>query len=385
MPFARDVFISYDSDDLAWAERLRDGLGTRGLSTFVAARTLVPGPQWETAVLEALNTSKHLVVLWSAKAKDSSWVQKEVAWFQGITDPTGRGSADRFLVQVLLDGADTSAYSSLQAVPDIKVAGLYPGGAAAVGDVVWGHVVDRVAGALQIADGSLPVPVLVVSMTADQLGSVDVDHKPPDIPTMGELLASLGLTKDDLVTSYGASVRDWRPFGSDDSIEEILARLNKAINVVAQKAGRPFRWDYVDGDFWGDGDRVDVAADRLASGPAVIVVDALSLYVELVRSRFLPRLYRSFHNEEALFLVPAPFRLPDSNIELRRLVQKVAPQVFEHSYEPPVLRGTAWARCGATITDERDLKAWVMTSIGPRLRAPTPSAGAAFLGHRPAP
>ena len=334
MPSARDVFISYDSDDLAWAERLRDGLATRGLSSFLARESIVPGTQWEQAIVDALNSSKHLVVLWSAKAKDSSWVIKEMARFEGITNPSGRGSADRFLVQVPLDDTDASAFSSLQVVPDIKEGKLYPGGALAVSDAVWARVVNGVADALQIADGSLPVPVLIVSMTAAQLDAIDVDHKPPDIPTMGALLGSLGLSKTDLAASYGDTVRSWRPFGSDETIEQILARLNQGINQIAVKSGRPFRWDYVDGDFWGDGDRVDVVADRLVDDSAVIVVDALSLYAELVRSR-LPTLDRSFHNEKALFLVPAPFRLPDSNVELRRLIQKVVPPVFRNSIRAP--------------------------------------------------
>jgi hypothetical protein len=59
----------------------------------------------------------------------------------------------------------------------------------------------------------------------------------------------------------------------------------------------------------------------------------------------------------------------------------MAQQVFDHSYEPPVLSGLAYARCGTTITDTRDLKAWVMTGIGPRLRVAKTSGGAQYLSH----
>lgn len=378
--FSRDVFISYDSDDLPWAERMKDGLATRGLTSFVARRDIVAGPGWEVQVVDALNACKHFLVLCSAQSKESSWVLKELNRFQAAIDPTGRGSADRFLVQVLLDEADFSAYSSLQVVPDIKEAGLYAGGAGAVGAVLWDHVVDAVVKAYQVADGSLPVPVLVVSTTAAELAGVDVDHKPPDAPTLRELLTHLGLQRDDLVGCYGDTVRAWRPFGSAATIEEILLTMNQDINGSAARAGRPFRWDYVDGDFWSSGDRVDIAAARLTTGPAVVVVDALSLYVELVRSRFPSRVYRAFDNDEALFLVPAPFPVPPGNLHLRALVQGMARQVFDHSFEPPVLLGP-YARCGATIADERDLKAWVLTGLGPRLRAPAPSGGTPFLGH----
>jgi hypothetical protein len=381
MVFARDVFISYDSDDLAWARRMSDSLATRGLSSFLAPRDIVPGTAWEMALVKALNESKHLVALWSTKAKDSAWVSREMGRFQAIIDPAGQGSADRFIVQVLLDVAD-KAYGSLQVVPDIRAAGLYAAGADAVDGVTWERVADAVADALKAADGSLPVPVLVVSMTAAQLKDIDLDHKPPDAPSLGELLTHLGLHKADLAACYGDTVRSWRPFGSTTSIEAILTELNQEINGAAVQKGRPFRWNFVDEDFWSsDPVRVEGAANRLAGGPAVVVIDALSLYVELVRSRFPGRLYRSFDNEEAMFLVPAPFPLPASNKHLRSLVRQMAQQVFDHSYEPPVLSGLAYARCGTTITDTRDLKAWVMTGIGPRLRVAKTSGGAQYLSH----
>ena len=66
---ARDVFISYAHLDGAIADRLRALLEENGLSCWIAPRDIVPGMTWADAIVEALQQSKIMVLVFSRHAK----------------------------------------------------------------------------------------------------------------------------------------------------------------------------------------------------------------------------------------------------------------------------------------------------------------------------
>ena len=79
-----DVFISYNKDDEAEAEKLSAEFRTHGLYTFFAPDNLaqyVGQPGWEERIERALSESRHLAVYCSSAAIASEWVAKEIESF----------------------------------------------------------------------------------------------------------------------------------------------------------------------------------------------------------------------------------------------------------------------------------------------------------------
>jgi len=76
---ARDVFVSYSSDDHAAAMDVCAHLEQRGLQCWIASRDIPSGAEWDEAIVEAVETSRALVVLLSARANESPFVKTEVS------------------------------------------------------------------------------------------------------------------------------------------------------------------------------------------------------------------------------------------------------------------------------------------------------------------
>ena len=82
-----DVFLSHDVanyEDVLTLERV---LATRGLSCFVAAKNIAVGTMWETALLDALTSSRVGLVLLTEQSAQSSWVMCEVGAMWGANLP----------------------------------------------------------------------------------------------------------------------------------------------------------------------------------------------------------------------------------------------------------------------------------------------------------
>ena len=83
MDYKYHIFISYASEDSAWAKRLKKSLIGAGLTVFLDKDELKPGILWEAQLKEGMKQSQHLIVLWSNHAANrSSWVAKEKIWFE---------------------------------------------------------------------------------------------------------------------------------------------------------------------------------------------------------------------------------------------------------------------------------------------------------------
>jgi hypothetical protein len=73
-----DVFISYSSVDLQFAQFLQRHLYGEGVSAFVAPLSLSPGEHWPQEILNALSSSDWVLFLASRAACASPWVQQEL-------------------------------------------------------------------------------------------------------------------------------------------------------------------------------------------------------------------------------------------------------------------------------------------------------------------
>lgn len=71
-----DVFISYKRDDRVWAVLVDEALRSAGYSTWWDT-SLVAGEYFNTAIDRELAGARCVVVIWSARAKTSRWVNAE--------------------------------------------------------------------------------------------------------------------------------------------------------------------------------------------------------------------------------------------------------------------------------------------------------------------
>jgi hypothetical protein len=365
-----DVFISYSTEDREWAKRLFDDLQKKQNKVFLDQHRLVAGGAWRPELQEAVTKSRHLVVLWSEHAMKSQWVIQESTWFR--LDPLHMHANDRLLIPIILEGS-AAIFGDVHQVTELARAGAYQAGFQQLNRELWNGVVAKVADAVQSRDPALRVPLLLLAITRERLDKLQPVH--PSGLRLDELLDRFGIgSKDELAAIYGERPKDWRPFGSRDTIETILDTTKDQINSLVTQGGTLFRWDYLAKDFWSlDRDAFLQEVRRLNSGPAVLVVDPISLYDPTIEYRYTQLLNKFFDNQDGFTVVLAPFSMPQSSQYLRKLVERMASRIFERFYEPPVLTHERYARCAANIGDGMDLKAWLLTAVGPVIRTNRPS------------
>ena len=75
---AHDVFISYSHHDKAVADAVCATLEHDHVRCWMAPRDVVPGAEWGMAIVEAINGSRVLVLVFSSKANDSPQISREI-------------------------------------------------------------------------------------------------------------------------------------------------------------------------------------------------------------------------------------------------------------------------------------------------------------------
>ncbi|MBX3062037.1 MAG: DUF4268 domain-containing protein [Anaerolineae bacterium] len=75
-----DVFLSYSRKDMDIMQKMRDVLGKAGLDVWTD-QELEPGtPAWQSAISNAIEEARCVVVLLSPEAKTSKWVLREIGY-----------------------------------------------------------------------------------------------------------------------------------------------------------------------------------------------------------------------------------------------------------------------------------------------------------------
>jgi hypothetical protein len=75
---AHDVFISYSSKDKPTADATCAVLEQRGIRCWMAPRDITPGADWGESIVEAIHSSRALVLLFSQNANLSPQIKREV-------------------------------------------------------------------------------------------------------------------------------------------------------------------------------------------------------------------------------------------------------------------------------------------------------------------
>jgi hypothetical protein len=84
---AHDAFISYSSEDKAAADAACAALETAGIRCWIAPRDISPGAEWGAAIVDAIDHSAVMVLIFSSNANESRQIRREVehAVSKGVT------------------------------------------------------------------------------------------------------------------------------------------------------------------------------------------------------------------------------------------------------------------------------------------------------------
>jgi hypothetical protein len=73
-----DAFISYSSRDKAAADAACAALEAAGIRCWIAPRDITPGAEWGEAIIDAINSTRVFLLIFSAHANDSPQIRREV-------------------------------------------------------------------------------------------------------------------------------------------------------------------------------------------------------------------------------------------------------------------------------------------------------------------
>lgn len=73
-----EVFISYSSDDKKAADAVCHGLEQQDVRCWIAPRDILPGTEWGAAIVDAIDTVKIMVLLFSSSSNRSPQVRREI-------------------------------------------------------------------------------------------------------------------------------------------------------------------------------------------------------------------------------------------------------------------------------------------------------------------
>jgi hypothetical protein len=75
---SHDAFISYSSRDKATADATCAALEASGVRCWIAPRDITPGIEWGEAIIDGINQSRLLVLIFSANANESPQIRREI-------------------------------------------------------------------------------------------------------------------------------------------------------------------------------------------------------------------------------------------------------------------------------------------------------------------
>jgi TIR domain len=372
LSFAYDVFISYGSEDRPYASRLSESLNrlAPAYSSFFDAVSLRAGDDWEDRVQRALESSGNLVILWSEQAKQSDWVSRELYTFLLTAKP--KTNTDRRLIFVNLQGMNL-AMRAFQQVNRPQLLAAYPA-IETVTDETWSDLMRDVEEGLNPLRRPLPVPLVVLTMTQEELA----EFGPKQWQRIGE---DFGLPQDVIAKRYGATRADWRPFGGEATIATVLDAI-KTQMAASLKAFRPY-WSLPEENFWSDSLKArDYVRTEFDTGEiAVLIVDPVALHRPEVYQRLM--LFQEALGSNRVVVLTLPhFNAQPEILGLRRALMSRGTPYFDDYFQPAVPpRRRLAAQCGWNITDMEDIQRLILAAAVQLGREADRESGSTFLRH----
>src|SRR5438067_8123475 len=75
---AHDVFVSHSVKDKAVADAIVARLEADSVTCWIAPRDIVPGSDWGESIIDAINPSRVMVLVFSQNANESPQIKREV-------------------------------------------------------------------------------------------------------------------------------------------------------------------------------------------------------------------------------------------------------------------------------------------------------------------
>jgi hypothetical protein len=348
-----EIFISYTNQepDKTIAQKLFKAFNSMYFPVFLDKERLEAGAPWNEQLEQTLKTSKHLLVIWSSKANNSQWVQKEIAKF---TEDNKSG----LVFFVCLD-IDSKAYSELQSILEFKDGGIYPDKIDLLTQDLQDRVVNRIRKSIYKNSGSKPIRRAVFTMTIDKLMKANIRQ----------------VTKDEIKNNYGERYADWKPFGSAKDIVGILDELlyvdinQKTIN----EKNIVFHWEDID---WKEktsklwlpsrdqnnefiNENTTATANEISlleTGPCVLILDPYALNDVDVKVLFMRAYNKCIANKQALIMALNSYPLSSQLNYLRQQLQNDAESFYENYFEPKITMNNTLAECFANTIDDKEVK-----------------------------
>jgi hypothetical protein len=346
--FKYEVFISYNKDDLAWAQAVHDGLAAGqpagALPHFFAPESLRSGDHWEEQVEQALRSSRHLVVLWSDKAKSSDWVSRELVTFFNVARP--QADPTRRMLFVNLQGANT-AFTQLQKLALAPIQKAYAESRAASPAEI-AQLMLKLRQGLDPAMRPLRVPLVVLAMTRGEFDGLDPKRRlwiESDLHVRSARLAGL----------YGATRGLWCPFGREQPVQEVLDEAAQIIDKAVKN--RRCEWVPPADDFWDDKAAAKTYIDNtFRTGElSLLLIDPASLSHPDIFERLM-LFQHSLASPTTVIATLAPFGVPRRLLGLKAALRLRATPYFDDYLMPavPPERRVA-AQCTWNAVDADDI------------------------------
>jgi hypothetical protein len=348
-----EIFISYTNrePDKLIAQKLFSAFNSMYFPVFFDKERLDAGSPWDDQLEQTLKVSKHLLVVWSSKANNSQWVQKEIAKF---TEHNTSG----LVFFVCLD-IDAKAYSEYQSVLEFRDAGLYPDKPELLTQDLQDRVVNRIRKSIYKNAGSKPIRRAVFTMTADKLDKANIKQA----------------TKDEIKNNYGERFADWKPFGS---AKDIVGILDELLYVdINQKTFNEknivFHWEDIDwrektsklwlpsrdqnNDFINENTTATAnEISMLETGPCVLILDPYALNDVDVKVLFMRAYNKCIANKQALIMALNSHPLSSQLNYLRQQLRNDAESFYENYFEPKITMSNTLAECFANTIDDKEVK-----------------------------
>ncbi|MEO6623468.1 MAG: toll/interleukin-1 receptor domain-containing protein, partial [Burkholderiaceae bacterium] len=372
MNYPYDAFISYKSEDRAWADRLCARLVARNLKIYQDVQ-LRGGEAWLPQLQQALESSRHLIVLWSTNAtQPAGWVEKEMFHFDykcRQQDPK-----QRRMVVVLIDTDRTpTVFSDLHARADLHQAGAHLGDLNSVPSAAWDQLISKLQRDLQDPQEERPVNCAVLASTRAFFESLDFKHEQGLGGALDDVLHRLGL-KDtqaaapytSFLDRYGAARGDWRPFGADgpsvlQMLDEVETEVNQSLSRAAQTR---VRLQAVDEAFWNnDVQEVERIARTFANSHSLVVIDPLSLYDPAVKDR-LDQLRDCLRSSGCAVIMLGPFGLGARGAAISGHVRAMARDTYRHFFDPEFPLPAHYSPSAANVSDLSQIKRYLLLALG---------------------
>jgi hypothetical protein len=364
-----DIFISYSSADRAWAEKLNTELTKRGLKIFLDTKRLTAGDEWEDQLKSALNNSTHMIFLWSLNARNSDWVNKEAAYFSIAVTGTTRKS-----IPVILNDSP-KAYSSTQAITDITANNFYDAGIATVPQHTWDTITSKIYDSISLADDRIPIRLLVLTLTRAELAQLNFDHKPLFGKTLNELLPAAMYDSTTILNLYGAKKTDWKPFGGQMNVKEILDNILQETN---EKRELNYKWVAIDEEkFWSNNaDEFNSQINILKKELSVIILDPIALYNDNVKDRF-ELMLDCLANKDLLIMTFPSFEPSQPFCSWRELIKSTSKKFYSSYFKPDIPKSMN-AQFTANPLDKKDARRFIQQIISSSAHISTKSKNPYF-------